>query len=563
MQGINTLQLNTTGLLDNAGVISGNQSVAVTAGDVKQRGTLEGKTVTLDAASLVNQGKILGVDALTLAIVGTVTNSGNVLTQGTGSVTAQQVDNSGLMQAGSLTLQADDIVNAGQLLGIDALSITALHGLTNQQNGTLLTQGAAVLQAAQAANHGEWRAERLTLQTAHFSNTGRVQTEGNLDIAVEPAGAPHQRSFLPMALSLAADIQHINAQLSPQNAFPAAGKLDNRGTLVSGGDTQLRATQLANQGSLASNGTATLIGETVENDGDIVAVTGLSLAGHYQGRGSLQTDGLLDWSGTTLTNRGRWQANAIQAKGLTLDNQGTLLGQRTDITAATLFNSGEIAGVEALQLTVADGLTNQGQLYGATLGLSATDLFNQGELSGDRLHLTLQETVRNRGLISGSQRVQLEAGQVEQLGSLESRQLQVQANALDNQGTMLGVDALTLAINTTARNSGKWLSQGDSTLTASRLENRGQWQAKTLTLTADDVRNAGQLLGLSALTLTAKNTLSNAQTGTLLTQGLAVVRAAEASNDGEWQADSLTLDAQQLTNTGHIQGDQSHCSLTI
>ncbi|QRN32497.1 hemagglutinin repeat-containing protein [Pectobacterium brasiliense] len=557
MQGINTLQLNITGRLDNAGVISGSQSVAVTAGDVKQRGTLEGKTVTLDAASLTNQGKMLGVDALTLAIVGTVTNSGNVLTQGNGSVAAQQVDNSGLMQAGSLTLQADDIVNAGQLLGIDALSITAQHGLTNQQNGTLLTQGAAVLQAAQAANHGEWRADNLTLQTAHFSNTGRVQTEGNMDIAVEPAGAPHQRSFLQMALSLAADIQQLNAQPSPQNALPAAGKLDNRGTLVSGGDTQLRATQLANQGSLASNGTATLIGETVENDGDIVAVTGLSLAGHYQGRGSLQTDGLLDWSGTTLTNRGRWQANAIQLQGLTLDNQGTLLGQRTDITADSLFNGGEVAGVEALQLTVADGLTNQGQLYGATLGLSATDLFNQGELSGDALHLTLQDVLRNSGLISGSQRVQLEAGQVDQLGSLESRQLQVQANALDNQGTMLGVDALTLSIRDTARNQGKLLSQGTSTLTANRLENRGQWQAKTLTLTADDVGNAGQLLGLSALSLTAKNRLDNAKTGTLFTQGLAVLNAAEASNDGEWQADSLTLDAQQLTNTGHIQGDQS------
>ncbi|MFP9523706.1 two-partner secretion domain-containing protein, partial [Pectobacterium brasiliense] len=557
MQGINTLQLNTTGLLDNTGVISGSQSVAVTAGDVKQRGTLEGKTVTLDAASLTNQGKMLGVDALTLAIVGTVTNSGNVLTQGNGSVTAQQVNNSGLMQAGSLTLQTDDIVNAGQLLGIDALSITAQHGLSNQQNGTLLTQGAAVLQAAQAANHGEWRADNLSLRAARFTNAGRVQTEGNMDIAIESAGAPHQRSFLPMALSLAADIQQLNAPSSRQSGGATDGVLDNRGTLVSGGDTQLRAIQLANQGSLASNGTATLIGETVENDGDIVAVTGLSLAGHYQGRGSLQTDGLLDWSGATLTNRGRWQANAIQLQGLTLDNQGTLLGQRTDITADSLFNGGEIAGVDALQLTVADSLTNQGQLYGATLGLSATDLFNQGELSGDRLHLTLQETVRNRGLISGSQRLQLDARQVDQSGSLESRQLQMQANALDNQGTMLGVDALTLAINTTARNSGKWLSQGDSTLTANRLENRGQWQAKTLTLTADDVGNAGQLLGLSALTLTAKNTLSNAQTGTLLTQGLAVLRAAEASNDGEWQADSLMLDAQQLTNTGHIQGDQS------
>ncbi|MFJ5390062.1 hemagglutinin repeat-containing protein [Pectobacterium sp. CHL-2024] len=557
IQGINSLQLNTSGLLDNAGVISGSQSVAVTAGDVKQRGTLEGKTVTLDAASLVNQGKILGVDALTLSIADNLSNDGSLLTQKAGVVTAQQMNNSGLMQAGSLTLQADDIVNAGQLLGIDALSITALHGLTNQQTGTLLTQGAAVLQAAQAANHGEWRADNLTLQAAHFINAGRVQTEGNLDITVEPAGAARQRSFLPMALSLAADIQQLNALSSRQGDGAANGVLDNRGTLVSGGDTQLRATKIANQGSLASNGTATLIGETVENDGDIVAVTGLSLAGHYQGRGTLQTDGLLDWSGATLTNRGRWQANAIQLQGLTLDNQGTLLGQRTDITADSLFNSGEIAGVDALQLTVADRLTNQGQIYGATLGLSATDLFNQGELSGDALHLTLQGTARNSGLISGSQRVQLEAGQVDQSGSLESRQLQVQANALDNQGTMLGVDALTLAINTTARNSGKWLSQGDSTLTASQLDNRGQWQAKTLTLTADEVGNAGQLLGLSALTLTAKNTLSNAQTGTLLTQGLAVVRAAEASNDGEWQADSLTLDAQQLTNTGHIQGDQS------
>ncbi|WP_284070725.1 hemagglutinin repeat-containing protein [Pectobacterium quasiaquaticum] len=557
MQGITTLQLNTSELLDNAGVINGNQSVAVTAGDVKQSGTLEGKTVTLDAASLTNQGKMLGVDALTLSIAGNLSNDGSLLTQKVGVVTAQQMSNRGLMQAGSLMLQADDIVNAGQLLGIDTLSITAQHGLTNQQNGKLLTQGAAVLQAAQAENHGEWRADNLTLRAARFTNAGRVQTEGNLDIAVEPAGTARQRSFLPMALSLAADIQQLNAQPSPQNAFPAAGKLDNRGTLVSGGDTQLRATQITNQGSLASNGAATLIGETVENDGDIVAVTGLSLGGHYQGRGSLQTDGLLNWSGATLTNRGRWQANAIQLQGLSLDNQGTLLGQRTDITVDSLFNSGEIAGVDALQLAVADSLTNKGQLYGATLGLSATDLFNQGEVSGDALHLTLQETVRNSGLISGSQRLQLEAGQVDQLGSLESRQLQVQANALDNQGTMLGVDALTLAINTTARNSGKWLSQGDSTLTASRLENRGQWQAKTLTLTADEVENAGQLLGLSALSLTAKNRLDNAKTGTLLTQGVAVLNAASADNDGEWQAGSLTLDAQSLINRGHIQGDQS------
>ncbi|WP_230857600.1 filamentous hemagglutinin N-terminal domain-containing protein [Pectobacterium versatile] len=554
--GTDALQLTLTGQLENAGGISGSNTLAVTAGDVNQRekGTLEGKTVTLDAASLVNQGKMLGVDALTLAIVGTVTNRGNVLTQGNGMVTARQVDNSGLVQAGSLLFDADEVTNAGQLLGMAALSITAQNGLINQQRGKLLTQGAAVLQAAQAENHGEWLAENLTLQTANFINTGRVQADGDIAIRVTAA---QPRSFLPMALSLAADVQHINALSSPPVVSANDGMLDNRGTLVSGGDMQLRATQIANQGHLSSNGTTTLTGEMMDNAGTVVAVKSLSLAGNYQGSGALQTDGALDWSGATLTNRGRWQANAIQLQGHALENQGTLLGQRTAITADTLFNGGEIAGIDELQLTLADRLTNQGQLYGATLGLSATDLFNQGEVSGDALHLTLQKTVRNSGLMSGSQRVQLEADQVDQLGSLESRDLQVQANALDNQGTMLGADALTLAIHTTARNSGKWLSQGDGTLTANRLENRGQWQAKTLTLTADDVENAGQLLGLSALSLTAKNTLSNAQTGTLLTQGVAVLNAAEASNEGEWQADSLTLDAQQLTNVGHIQGDTS------
>ncbi|MEQ9771636.1 hemolysin BL-binding protein, partial [Pectobacterium jejuense] len=496
--GTDALQLTLTGQLDNAGTISGSNTLAVTADGVKQSGTLEGKTVTLDAASLVNQGKMLGVDALTLSIAGNLSNDGSLLTQKASVVTAQQVDNRGQWQAGDLTLQTDDIVNAGQLLGIEALSITAQNGLTNQQTGKLLTQGAAVLQAAQAENHGEWQADSLTLQAASFTNAGRVQTEGDMNIAIEPAGAAHQRSFLPIALSLAADIQQLNASSTRQGSGATSGVLNNRGTLVSGGDTQLRAMQLANQGSLASNGEATLVGETMENTGTVLAVTSLSLAGNYQGSGTLQTDGLLDWSGAALTNSGRWQGNAIQLQGHALDNQGMLLGQQIDITANTLFNGGEIAGIDALQLTLADRLTNQGQLYGATLGLSATDLFNQGELSGDALHLTLQETMRNSGLISGSQQVVLEANQVDQAGSLESRQLQVQANALDNQGTMLGVDALTLAINTTARNSGKWLSQGDSTLTANRLDNRGQWQAKTLTLTADDVENAGQLLGLSA-----------------------------------------------------------------
>ncbi|WP_409308717.1 hemagglutinin repeat-containing protein [Pectobacterium sp. B1J-3] len=473
--GVNALQVNVSGLLDNTGVISGNQTLAVKANRVQQAGTLEGKTVTVDSASLVNQGNIVGVDALTLAITGNVTNSGNVLTQGTGTLSSKQVDNSGLWQADTLALDVDKITNAGQLLGIQALSIDSRHRLTNQLSGKLLTQGVAVLQASEVVNHGEWLADNLTLHTERLTNTGLVQADRHLAIEVTPA-APTQRALLAIAVSLATDVQQI-IDTTP------LGSLENSGTLTSGGDVQLRALEIA--------------------------------------------------------------------------NQGTLSGLHLETTANALTNDGIIAGVDALQLTLADQLTNSGTLHSTALTLSATDLFNQGELSGNDVRLTLQNGVLNRGLISGVERMQLETSQLDQRGDLESRDLRVQANVLDNQGNMLGVDALTLAINTTARNSGKWLSQGDSLLTAQRLENNGHLQARNVVLTADEVENAGQVLALSTLSLTAKNRLTNVQDGKLLSQGVAVLKAVDAINAGEWQAQNLTLEAQHLTNGGHIQGDRA------
>ncbi|TYL40741.1 hypothetical protein, partial [Dickeya sp. ws52] len=69
------------------------------------------------------------------------------------------------------------------------------------------------------------------------------------------------------------------------------------------------------------------------------------------------------------------------------------------------------------------------------------------------------------------------------------------------------------------------------------------------------VRNAGQVLGLSALTLTADNALTNTGTGKLLTQGAAVLSAATAENDGDWQAGQLQLTADRLRNGGRIHSD--------
>ncbi|WP_244880059.1 hypothetical protein, partial [Pectobacterium betavasculorum] len=164
----------------------------------------------------------------------------------------------------------------------------------------------------------------------------------------------------------------------------------------------------------------------------------------------------------------------------------------------------------------------------------------------------MRNKLDNRGLISGSTTLGVVANHIDQQGTLEARALTVDAGTLENHGKMLGVDALTLAIANTARNQGKWLSQGSSTLTADQVENHGQWQAGDITLQAADLTNSGQIFGLTALSLTAANGLTNQQNGKLLSQGIAVLRAATVANDGNAQADRLTFEAQQLTNRGRI-----------
>ncbi|QTF08459.1 filamentous hemagglutinin N-terminal domain-containing protein [Brenneria izadpanahii] len=675
MQGVADFQLTLQNGLSNTGLIGGGNTLEVTAENINQSGTLEGRTLNVQAASLDNQGKMLGVDALTLAISGSARNQGKWLTQGNSSLTAGQVENLGQWQADSLEMKAGQLTNSGQILGLSSLALTATGALINQQGGKLLSQGTAILNAASAINHDEWLADNLVLNAKSLTNTGRIQ--GNQTLAV--------------------------------TLDPAAGRLLNQGTLISGGNSQLSASLIDNQGIISGHGDTTLTSIETRNDGDILAVQSLSLNGNYQGKGQLNTDGTLTLRGNQLRNAGYWESQALALVGDTLDNQGTILGNRAGIIAKTLSNDGDITGANELTLTLddtlnnqgslnsyllsvsanrlinqgqmngVDGLTvslndrldNQGFLYGAALTIDAQDLINVGDITGidslslnlsqslnnsgslnsnlltadtvqgtndgqmtgvnglslsfngdlnnqgelnshslsvsansltnagkinathdlqlflngtldntgglnsrrlavtamsalnsgqmlgiDDLQLKLQNELDNNGLISGNNMLNVTAKRINQRDTLEGLTLHVQADELDNQGKMLGVDALTLAISGNARNQGKWLSQGDSSLTAERVENLGLWQADTIDTVAHQIINSGQMLGLSALKLSANSDLVNQQDGKLLSLGTAVFNAANVANLGDWQAQNLSLAADNFTNGGRVQGDK-------
>ncbi|MBQ4783278.1 hypothetical protein F9U38_22495, partial [Pectobacterium versatile] len=280
-------------------------------------------------------------------------------------------------------------------------------------------------------------------------------------------------------------------------------------------------------GKLLSQGLAVLRAASVTNDGDAQADR-------------------LTFEAQQLTNRGRMQGDNGLAIALDranpasqLTNQGTLLsGGDSWLSASQLDNQGTVSGVG--KLTLDSGAIN-----------------NAGSVIADGA-LTLDGDYQGTGLLHTADTLTLRGNQLRNSGRWESWALALNGGAFDNTGTVIGERGITLALRDglTVGSTGQLLTNGELSARAGAVTNDGFWQGNTLALTADDVGNAGRLLGLSALSLTAKNTLSNAQTGTLLTQGMAVLNAAEASNEGEWQADSLTLDAQQLTNVGHIQGDK-------
>lgn len=69
-------------------------------------------------------------------------------------------------------------------------------------------------------------------------------------------------------------------------------------------------------------------------------------------------------------------------------------------------------------------------------------------------------------------------------GSLQANRIALTQETIDNQGTVIGLDALTLSSNGTVDNRGDLLSQGDLTLSAGDIANHGRVQGKPSLLRA-------------------------------------------------------------------------------
>lgn len=487
-------------VLDNSGSLISQQQMNLQAGELDNKGTLAADNLSLHAPVLSNAGLLQGNSTLTLDHQQLHNlQGGQLIAGGPLTLTLDQLDNDGLLQVnGKLLINGNRLNNSGRLLS-DDLDLQIADTLNNSSTGQIVTGQQADLHAQTLSNSGQIAARQLSASGNTLENSGLLQGDTLLD------------------LGFAQTLNHNNGQLlSGDRLIVKGGSAINDGSWQ-GQQLDVTLDSLDNRGSI--NGISALRG---------------NIASDLINSGTLVSQGESDLNATTLRNSGKIMADRLGLQGTSLNNDGLLQGN-TALTAQ------------------ADNITQSAggkMLSGGTLTLNAGQLNTQGTLQGEQATVNADNWL-HQGSLLGSKDLNASI-----------------SNELHNTGSLMSQNTAQVTANT-LNNSGSLLSEGAMGLNGAALNNSGSVQGKTLTISPASVINQGSLIGLQALTFAAapqvagrmllralaapSRQLINNQGGSLLTQGTLNINGGDVVNNGSWQGQQILLNARQLNNNGAIQ----------
>ncbi|EGJ4579047.1 Contact-dependent inhibitor A, partial [Escherichia coli] len=306
--------------LDNSGTVQGNH-VTIRQNGVTNSGTLTGIAaltlaarmdmaspqpalmnnggslltsgdLTITAGSLANSGAIQAADSLTARLTGELvsTAGSKVTSNGEMALSALNLSNSGQWIAKNLTLKANSLTSAGDITGVDALTLTVNQTLNNHASGKLLSAGVLTLKADSVTNDGQLQGNVTTITAGQLTNGGHLQGE---TLTLTASGGVNNRS---------------GGVLMSRNALNVStATLSNQSTIQGGGGVSLNATdRLQNDGKILSGSNLTLTAQVLANTGSglVQAATLLLDVVNTVNGGRVLATGSADVKGTTLNNTG-------------------------------------------------------------------------------------------------------------------------------------------------------------------------------------------------------------------------------------------------------------------
>ncbi|EEY7186967.1 Contact-dependent inhibitor A, partial [Escherichia coli] len=166
-------------LMNNGGSLLTSGDLTITAGSITSSGHWQGKQVLITADSLANSGAIQAADSLTARLTGELvsTAGSKVTSNGEMALSALNLSNSGQWIAKNLTLKANSLTSAGDITGVDALTLTVNQTLNNHASGKLLSAGVLTLKADSVKNDGQLQGNATTITAGQLTNGGHLQGE--------------------------------------------------------------------------------------------------------------------------------------------------------------------------------------------------------------------------------------------------------------------------------------------------------------------------------------------------------------------------------------------------
>jgi filamentous hemagglutinin family protein len=503
LQGGSRLQLDLSGALNNtaSGILLANSANGV---------------LLAHADSLNNLGFIQSAGILQAAATNGISNSGTILTTGTGEGGSD----------GPLVLSGSSLSNSGSIVSAGSGALTSnTGGISNTK--LIRAQGDLIVSAATALqNSGSSSA------IAGGGNVTVTSTNGSLSVNNEGTIQASQ------ALTLGSNSHQVSSLTNT-----ASGVLLG-GTFASTGGT------VTNQGALqGSNGVLVTASGAFDNSGKVLStvaggdigltVGSLSNSGVLQSSGDLvaQSAAALSNSGTILTQDAAGQLN-LQASSI--NNSGIVQAANSaslSANSAAIDNTGNIAAVGALNATVATAFNNTGaasRVVGngnINIGTSAANFSfaNDGGIGAGQV-LTIGSSLKPAASFSNNAS-----------GVLLGNSVSINAGSASNAGTVQGANGVTIAASGALSNDGTILTTvagQDISISAGSVSNTGTVQSSgdVDLQSAAGVTNSGTVLTLDA-------------SGNLQIQGTSITNSGvvQAANSASLSASSAAID-----NTGTL-----------
>jgi filamentous hemagglutinin len=572
------------GDLINSGLMQGTKTLALRGGDVSnKRGgqLLSGGTLNVQGNALDNQGSVEAdrLDAalqswqnagntrvstlLSAEVSGALRNSGTLVSEKDFNLTSGDITNAGTLAADQLNITAQQVNNTGLLQADNALVLNSRE-VTNSADGVLLSGGDLTLTGSTFNNAGVWQGQGLTYQLDSLLNTGTVNGKaaltGTSSTLLDNRGSLLTGGeakitavrLLNSGKIMAASLQLRGGSLGNSGLWQGASSLDaqatndltqtSTGKALSAGDLLLNASNLSTAGTL-QGANAHITANSWWHQGSLLGTDGMSAAidGELRNDGELLSEGTAQFSAQNLLNNGSLLAEkAMTLNGGALNNTGTVQGETLDITPASVTNQGSLIGLQSLTL----GPLQQHSALRMRIAQASPSRVLVNNAGGKLLTqgtLTLTgDTVTNNGAWQG-------------------QQILLDANSLTNGGAIQSADGLqiTLRDNLTSTSGSKISANGTAVFNALNFTNQGQWIAKNLTLQGETLNNNGDISGVDALSVQLSGALTQQQNKTLLSAGKLDLHSASLSNAGQIQGQTLEVTTGEVNNGGRIQGDNS------